>query len=184
MAKELLALALEVGALQYGEFTLSSGQVSSYYFDGRLLSLHPRGAYLIARGLLPFLHAAGAQAIGGPTLGADPIVAAVAVVSGLEGQPLPAFIVRKEAKGHGTHRAIEGPLAPGRRVAVVDDVCTTGGSLFHAIEEAEAFGCQVVQVLAVLDRHQGGSDALRQRGYRFACLLEADPQGRVRVAVP
>ena len=181
-AQELLDLAVQVGAIKYGEFTLSSGQKSSYYFDGRLLSLHPAGAYLIGRLLLPIVRKAGAQAIGGPTLGADPIVAAVALTSHLAGTPVPAFIVRKEAKGHGTGQLIEGPLAKGTPVAIVDDVCTTGGALFHAIAAAEAHGCRVVQVIAILDRHQGGGDELRKRGYRFTAVLEATPEGRVRVA--
>jgi orotate phosphoribosyltransferase len=180
--ERLLELALERGAIQFGEFVLSSGQKSRYYFDGRLLSLDPEGAYLLGRLLLPLLRRAGAEAIGGPTLGADPIVAAVALTSYLEGEPIPAFIVRKEAKAHGTQRDVEGPLAPGSRVAIVDDVCTTGSSLFRAIEAAEAMGCRVVKVLAILDRHQGGSDELRRRGYDFQALLEATPEGEIRPA--
>ena len=178
----LLALALERGAIRYGDFTLASGRRSSYYFDGRLLSLDPEGAHLLGNALLPLLAAAGVSAIGGPTLGADPIVAAVAAASWQQGAPLPAFIVRKEAKGHGTAQLIEGPLPPGARVAIVDDVCTTGGSLFHAIAAAEDAGCTVGLTLAVLDRNEGGSDALRQRGYRFAALLTAGADGRIRAA--
>lgn len=183
----LLALALERGALKYGDFTLSSGKKSSYYFDGRLLSLDPEGAHLIAQALLPLLHQAGAQAVGGLTLGADPIVAAVALASHIfrlkDGglRPIPGFIVRKEAKGHGTRQGIEGPLAPGSKVAIVDDVCTTGGSLFQAIGAAEAAGCTVVKVLAVLDRVEGGSQELRRRGYDFTALLAATPAGQIRV---
>ena len=177
----LLELALERGALKYGEFTLTSGQKSSYYFDGRLLSLDPEGAYLVSRCLLPLVWEAGAQAVGGPTLGADPMVAAIALTSHIEGKPVPAFIVRKEAKGHGTGQRIEGPLTPGTRVAIVDDACTTGGSLLHAIQAAEAAGCQVVKVLAILDRHQGGSEELKRRGYDFTALLEATPGEKVWV---
>ena len=182
IAARLLALALERGAIRYGDFTLASGRRSSYYFDGRLLSLDPEGAYLLGRAFLPLLADAGVSAIGGPTLGADPIVAAVAMASWQQGAPLPAFIVRKEAKGHGTAQLIEGPLPPGARVAIVDDTCTTGGSLFHAIAAAEAAGCSVGLALAVLDRSEGGSDAIRQRGYPFAALLVAGADGRVGVA--
>jgi len=131
--------------------------------------------------LLPIVKEAGAQAIGGPTLGGDPIVAAVALTSHLEGTPVSAFIVRKEAKGHGTGQLIEGPLEEGIPVAIVDDVCTTGGSLFHAIEAAEAHGCRVVKVIALLDRHQGGSEEMRRRGYDFTAVLEATPEGEVKV---
>ena len=128
-ATRLLQLALEMGALRYGDFTLTSGKKSTYYFDGRLLSLHPEGAYLASQALLPLVRAAGAEAIGGPTLGADPIVAAVSMASHLEsgGAPVPAFIVRKEAKEHGMGNAVEGHMTGGSKVAVVDDTCTTGG---------------------------------------------------------
>lgn len=180
--ERLLALALESSALKYGDFTLSSGKKSSYYFDGRLLSLDPEGAYLIAQAVLPILRDSGATAVGGPTLGADPIVAGVALAGHLAGDRIPGFIVRKEAKSHGTGQAIEGPLKPGSRVAIIDDTCTTGGSLFQAIEAAEAAGCTVVKVVAVLDRREGGGEALREKGYDFVSLLEATPQGEITVS--
>ncbi len=176
----LLALALERGAIKYGDFTLSSGKKSSYYFDGRLLSLDPEGAHLIAQALLPILQQAGAQAVGGTTLGADPIVTAVALASYLAGDPMPAFIVRKESKGHGTKQNIEGPLLPGSKVAIVDDVCTTGGSLFHAIQAAEEAGCTVVKVVSLLDRNEGGSEEMGKRGYDFSALLAATPEGKIK----
>ena len=182
---QLLHLALERGALRYGDFTLTSGRKSAYYFDGRLLSLDPQGAYLVAQALLPIVRASGAQAIGGPTLGADPIVTAVALVSHLDNGPgggIPAFIVRKEAKAHGTGQAIEGPLLPGSRVAIVDDTCTTGGSLLQAIEAAEAAGCTVVKTLALLDRREGGSAELARRGYDFTPILVADGNGQIVAA--
>ena len=182
--KRLLQVALERGALQYGDFTLSSGKKSTYYFDGRLLSLDPEGAYLIGRALLPIVQGAGAEAVGGPTLGADPIVTAVAMAGYLEGVRIPAFIVRKEAKSHGTGQGIEGPLAPGSRVAIVDDACTTGGSLFHAVAAAEAAGCTVVKVLALLDRCEGGAEELRRRGYDFTAIMAATPEGRIEVVSP
>ena len=178
----LLELALERGALRYGDFTLSSGRKSSYYFDGRLLSLDPEGSYRLGHALLPLLTDAGVSAIGGPTLGADPVVAAVATVSWEQGQPISAFIVRKEAKEHGTAQLIEGSVTVGSTVAIVDDACTTGGSLFHAIAAAEDAGCNVGLVLAILDRNEGGSDAIRQRGYRFASLLAAGDDGQIRPA--
>ena len=178
----LLDLALERGAIRYGDFTLSSGRKSSYYFDGRRLSLDPEGAHLIGEALLPLLWQAGVDAVGGPTLGADPIVAAVAAASWRRQSPIPGFIVRKEAKGHGMAQLIEGPLPDEARVAIVDDTCTTGGSLFHAIAAAEAAGCRVVLTLAVLDRNEGGSRAIRERGYTFAALLTAGDDGRIRPA--
>ena len=182
-SERLLALALERGAIRYGDFTLSSGRRSAYYFDGRLLSLDPEGAWLLGNALLPLLADAGAAAIGGPTLGADPIVAATVMASWQAARPLPGFIVRKEAKEHGTGQLIEGPLPPaGGVVAIVDDTCTTGGSLFHAISAAEGAGCKVGLVMVVLDRNEGGSAALRERGYPFVALLQAGPDGRIAPA--
>ena len=183
MVKRLLDLALERGAIKYGDFTLTSGKKSGYYFDGRLLSLDPEGAYLIGQAILPIIQDAGAEGVGGTTLGADPIVTAVAVASHGTGPAVPAFIVRKESKEHGTRQNIEGPLVAGARVAIVDDVCTTGGSLFHAIAAAEEAGCAVVKVLAVLDRREGGSDEMRRRGYDFVSLLQATADGTIE-AVP
>lgn len=184
IAERLLQRALDMGALTYGDYTLTSGKKSSYYFDGRLLSLDPEGAFLTAQALLPLVRASGAEAIGGPTLGADPIVASVSLVSHLETEagPVPAFIVRKEAKEHGMGNAVEGHLKAGSRVAVVDDTCTTGGSLFQAIEAAEASGCTVVKVLAILDRCEGGGEELRNRGYDFTSLLVANSGGVIEVA--
>ena len=181
VVERILELAVETGALKYGDFTLTSGKKSSYYFDGRLLSLDPEGAHLISQAMLPFIRNAGATAVGGLTLGADPIVASIALAGHLAGERFPAFIVRKEAKTHGTGKLIEGALPSGSKVAIVDDTCTTGGSLFQAIEAAEAAGCTVVTVLAVLDRREGGGDAIRERGYEFVSLLEATPEGTIAV---
>ncbi len=179
--ERLLELALERGALKYGDFTLSSGKKSTYYFDGRILSLDPEGAVLIGRALLPLVRESGADAVGGPTLAADPVVTAVALTSHLEGKGIPAFIVRKETKEHGTGQLIEGGLQPGSRVAIVDDTCTTGGSLIHAIEAAEGIGCTVVKVLALLDRREGGTEELQRRGYDFTALMVANPEGKIEV---
>ena len=181
IAEQLLQLALDEGALQYGDFTLSSGLKSRYYFDGRLLSLHPEGAHLISQALIPIIRDSGAVSVGGPTMSAVPIVAAVAVASHQEGSPIPAFIVRMTVKPYGTERGVEGPLVPGTKVAIVDDVCTSGSAIFHAITAAEREGCTVAKVIAVVDRCQGGSDEIRNRGYDFVALMEATPEGNVRV---
>ena len=181
-AEIVLDLAMKKGALTFGEFRLSAGGTSSYYFDGRLITLDPEGAYYVAKAMIPALRACRADAVAGPTMGADPIVASVAVVSYLEGHPIAGLIVRKEAKEHGGRRAVEGPLVEGSRVAVVDDTCSTGGSLFQAIDAVEASGCTVVKVMAILDRHQGGSDELRRRGYDFISLLESNESGEIAPA--
>ena len=178
---ELLGLAQTGGALRYGKFTLSSGETSQFYFDGRILSLSPRGSKLIGHAILEACRDAGAEAIGGPTLGADPMVTAVSLLSGLDGErEVPGVIVRKDSKGHGTGQLIEGPLPPKARIAIVDDTCTSGASLIHAIRAVENAGCTVVLVAVVLDRCQGGGERIRQEGYRFFSLLEADKDGIVK----
>jgi len=181
VVQRLLELAVELGALKYGEFTLSSGKKSSYYFDGRLLSLNPEGANLIGKSLLPLIYKSSVEAIGGPTLAADPIVTAVSLASYAQGEGIPGFIVRKETKEHGTAQLIEGHITPGSKVAIVDDTCTTGGSLFHAIQAAESYGCEVVKVIAVLDRREGGTEELIRRGYDFVSLMAANPEGQIEV---
>ena len=175
----ILKLAKRKGALKFGKFKLSSGGTSSFYFDGRLITLDPEGAYLVSTALLKILKESHVEAIAGPTLGADPIVSSVAVMSYREGYPIAGLIVRKDAKRYGGRRAIEGPMVSGMKVAVVDDACTTGTSLLHAIEILEKAGCDVVQVIVILDRGQGGSDEIKRRGYDFIALLEADRQGKI-----
>ncbi len=157
----LLAL-LKRHSLMFGEFTLASGQKSNFYFDSKKTTLRPEGAYLVAAEMLHLLSDKGidADAVGGLTLGADPIVCPIAALSHKTDSPMRAFIVRKEAKEHGTNRRIEGDLEPASRVVVVDDVVTTGGSTLKAIEAAEAAGHEVVAVLCIVDREQGGAEAL------------------------
>mgnify|MGYP001024962873 FL=1 len=181
-AQAILELAKVKGALMFGEFKLSAGGTSSYYFDGRMITLDPEGANLISQVFIPVINRCGAEALAGPTLGADPIVSSIAALSFKEGTPIPGLIVRKEAKAHGGKRGIEGPLVEGSNVAVVDDTCSTGASLFLAIDAVEAAGCKVVKVLSILDRHQGGSEELKRRGYDFFTILEADAEGIIAPA--
>lgn len=178
--QRLLDLVLEK-SVRYGYFVLASGKESSYYFDGRLTTLWPEGALLVGRTFFEVISRAGVDAVGGPTLGADPIVGAVVLTSQLEGRPIPGFIVRKEPKRHGTQRHVEGHLPEKGTVALVDDVITTGGSLLRAIEVVESAGCRVAKVVVLLDRNQGGSLELRKRGYDFTALLSADAQGKVSI---
>ena len=181
-ARSILELSERLGALRFGEFKLSSGGTSNYYFDGRLVNLDPEGAYLVARAFLPLLHECKAEAVAGPALGAVPMVSSIALMSYSDGHPINGLIVRQEAKGHGTKHTIEGSVREGARVAVVDDTCSTGGSLIHAIESVEAAGCEVVRVICILDRKSGGSDAIRRRGYDFVALLEANEKGEIGLA--
>ena len=158
-------------ALRRGEFTLVSGKKASYYLDGKQVTLDSFGARLIAEGILDLLGEPLPQAVGGMAIGADPITAAVVTIAGVRGLPLKGLLVRKEAKGHGTQRFVEGPFSPGDEVAVVEDVVTTGGSSLLAIERLEAAGLAIRQVVAIVDRLEGGAEAFAARGYRFASLL-------------
>jgi orotate phosphoribosyltransferase len=152
--REQLRQLLKGESLMFGDFTLASGKKSSFYFDSKRTTLLPDGAWLTAREVLRVIREKGieADAIGGLTLGADPIVCPVAALSHAEGPKLRAFIVRKEAKEHGTGRRIEGNLAPKSRVIIVDDVVTTAGSTIKAIEAAEDEGHTVVAVICLVDR--------------------------------
>ncbi len=178
-AKRIKEIAGEVGALLQGEFTLVSGKKSNYYFDGKKLTLSPEGAYWIGKAIFDELTKIGVDAIGGVAIGAYPIVTAVALVSHLEGKPIPSFVVREVPKEHGTKRQIEGHLKEDSRVAIVEDVITTGGSVSKVIEAAEAVNCKVVKVIALVDRHEGGSDMLKEAGYDFTAILHLRPSGEV-----
>jgi len=158
-------------ALKFGEFTLASGQKSSYYLDGKQVTLDAAGARLVAEGVLDLFGDEWPDAVGGMSIGADPIVGAIIALAGVRGRPLKGFMVRKEAKGHGTRKFIEGPVQPGDAVAIVEDVVTTGGSSLAAIERAEEFGLKVTRVLAIIDRLQGGEAAFRERGYELQSLF-------------
>ena len=165
-AREELAEIIRTNSLRRGDFVLSSGKKTNYYLDCRMTTLHPRGALLIARLILQRMRQLQihVDAIGGLTLGADPIVAAVAVVSEQDGVPLRAFIVRKEAKSHGMQRYIEGwDGIPGSRVVIVDDVCTTGDSILKACDKAEEAGYDIAATFCVVDRQEGGSESVAAR---------------------
>jgi orotate phosphoribosyltransferase len=167
----LLAL-IRTEALQRGEFTLASGKKASYYLDCRNITLHPQGANLIAAGMLEVIQAAGPlpAAVGGMAIGADPITAAIVTLAGQQNLPLKGFMVRKEPKGHGMGKQVEGPVAPGQRVVIVEDVITSGGSAIKAIEAARAFGLVVDRVVAIIDRLAGGEAAFRAIGVELITL--------------
>ena len=168
-------------AYQEGDFVLSSGQRSSYYINGKQVTLHPQGALAMARLLLPMLPE-DTQAVAGLTLGADPIVSAVSVVSVYENRLIPALIIRKEAKGHGTMAYIEGPSLPqGAKVVVLEDVVTTGQSALKAVERLQAAGYTVDRVISLIDRLQGGGALYESAGLQFEALFTIqDLQKRYR----
>jgi len=171
-------------SLKFGQFRLASGRTSPYYFDSKRTTLLAEGAYLTAAEVLRVLreHGVQAEAIGGMTLGADPIVCPVAALSHLQGPPLRAFIVRKEAKDHGTEGRIEGQPEPGTRVVIVDDVVTTAGSTLRAIEAAERAGLVIAAVVCLVDREEGGTEKLARWPFyplfRRSEVFDAAAEGR------
>jgi orotate phosphoribosyltransferase len=168
-------------AYKEGDFTLSSGQKSTYYINGKQVTLHPEGAVATSRLFLSMLPA-DTDAVAGLTLGADPIVAGVSVVSVYEGKSIPALIIRKEAKGHGTQAYIEGAtLKPGAKVVVLEDVVTTGQSAMKAVERLRAAGYVVDRVLTLVDREQGGAEFYAAQGLHFETVFTIrDLQARYR----
>jgi orotate phosphoribosyltransferase len=153
---------------------LASGRTSSYYIDAKMTTLDPRGANILARLILEILKDHDIDAVGGFTLGADPIVGAVAALSAETERPLPAFIVRKEPKKHGERKMIEGPFQAGWKVCVVDDVVTTAGSTLKACQAVEEEGGIVALTLTIVDRQEGGRENLEAKGYKFVSLLTRD----------
>ena len=162
-------------ALQFGDFTLASGKRATYYLDCRTVTLHPQGANQIAAGMLQLIldshFGAVPDAVGGLAIGADPITAAIVVHAGLRDQHLLGFMVRKEAKQHGTGKLVEGPVQPGMKCVIVEDVITSGGSALKAAMAARDFGLEVIGVLGVIDRLEGGAAAFQSAGIPLATLL-------------
>jgi orotate phosphoribosyltransferase len=161
--QRLLQLVREKAYRDGIDITLASGKKSNFYINGKKVSLHPEGLWLIARLMLDALKRhPEVTAIGGLTIGADPIASAIAALSHETGQNLPAFLVRKEPKGHGTGSRIEGDLAAGTKVAIIEDTVTTGGSARKAIEAVREVGAIPVVVLTIADREDPDADAFRK----------------------
>ena len=171
----LLAL-LRARSVKRGDFVLASGAKSSFYIDARLTTMCGEGQRMIGRVGLLELHRHGWSPthVGGLTLGADPVSYAIAHAAALSGRPIDAFTVRKEAKEHGRGRLIEGADLDGARVVVIEDVITTGGSALRAIASVRDAGAEVIGVLAVVDRNEGGRKALEQEGVAVITLATAD----------
>jgi orotate phosphoribosyltransferase len=179
---------------RYGDFTLVSGRKSKYYYNGKRITLRPSGAKLIGEALVDVVLASGAEAVGGPEMGAIPIAMAVGAASLSRGRDLPVFVVRKEQKQHGARDLVVEPYAsvelgeaeddsqellkPGRRVALVEDTITTGGSVQKAIDAVEDLGCTVTLLTVLVERHEGGGDDLRSRGYDVLSVFRTDEDGQ------
>jgi len=160
-------------ALKRGKFVLSSGKESNYYLDGRVITLTPQGAYLVANIILDMIKHESLDAIGGPTLGADPIVGAIAAISYINQHPIKTFIVRKQAKEHGMSRQVEGPeLKKGQRVILVDDVATSGKAILEAKQALDKIGVIADKAIVIVDRNQGALENLAKVGLQLESIFK------------
>jgi orotate phosphoribosyltransferase len=176
MKNRLIDLIIEK-AFKYSKepvFKLVSGRMSNYYFNCKAVTLHPEGMYLTGNLIFDLIKNTEAKGIGGLTLGADPIAYAVAYTSYLKERPVEAFVVRKTPKSHGTMQWIEGNIARGDQVVIVDDVITTGKSTLEAITRAKDAGLQIVKVIALIDRQEGGREAVEESGLKLESILTKD----------
>ena len=170
LRQQLLDLLVKY-AYKEGDFTLSSGQKSNFYLNGKQVTLRADGALLVGQ-LIFSLLCSDTEAVAGLTLGADPIVTAVSVVSAYENKPIPALIIRKEAKGHGTKAYIEGPDLPtGATVTVLEDVVTTGKSAMLAVERLQDAGYKVNKIVSLVDRQAGGAEFYQSQGLEFESIF-------------
>jgi len=169
---ELIDL-INTKALKRGTFRLASGREASFYLDAKQVVLDAHGAMLVGRAILERFKTLSRipDAVGGMSIGADPITGAVVTMAGVAGTPLKGFLIRKEPKDHGTKRYVEGPVEPGQRVVIVEDVTTTGGSSLVAIDRAQEFGLVVDRVITVIDRLAGAEAAFAARGIPFESLV-------------
>ena len=170
--RELIGL-VESKALKRGTFRLASGREATFYLDAKQVVLDAHGSMLVGRAILERLRSLGPlpAAVGGMSIGADPITSAVITMAGIEGRPLKGFMVRKEPKDDGTKKYVEGPVEPGQRVVIVEDVTTTGGSSLLAIDRVHEFGLIVERVVTVIDRLAGAKDAFAARGIPLESLV-------------
>ena len=159
-------------SVKRGSFILASGKPSDIYIDARLTTMSPEGMLLIGELALAAIRSRGwkPDAVGGLTMGADPVAFSISHTSALQSEPIRAFSVRKEAKEHGTGNRIEGPFQSGDRVVVIEDVITTGKSALQAIDAIESAGGIILGVLVVVDRQDGGREAISARGYEVSAL--------------
>jgi len=183
-AREQLLELLATNSFRLGEFTLSSGGKSDYYIDCRTTTLHARGAEVTGRVFLDLIQQHGwqPQAVGGLTMGADPIVVATSVISSQEGAPIHGFLVRKAEKAHGMGRRVEGFQEKGARVVIVDDVCTTGGSTIQAIEAAREFGFNIAGVACLVERLEAGGRPAVEKAAAPAPFISVFTSNDVKVA--
>jgi len=174
-SREVVIAAIKKDALRLGDFTLTSGKKSKFYLDMKQITLDPLCLKVIGAQFFSSMMNIKPvpDAVGGMSIGADPLIAAVM----LKSNHLRGFMIRKESKGHGTNQFIEGPLQPGMEVVIVEDVTTTGGSSLKAVERTEEFGGKVSAVYTVVDRLEGGRELIESKGYKFFSLLTIEDLG-------
>ena len=171
--KDRLREILQQKSILRGDFTLASGKKSDYYIDARLTTLDAEGVNVIGKLILDEIHKdTSIVAVGGPTMGADPIVGSVLTQAGNREIAMDGFLVRKEAKDHGTGKLIEGNLKEGAKVAVVEDVVTTGGSVLKAIYALEKAGAVISKVLVIVDREEGAEGKFKELGYEYFSIFK------------
>ncbi len=188
-AIEELRDLLQTRSIKRGQFTLASGDISNYYCDTKATTLSPQGNYLVGEALFPLVAALNCEAIGGLTMGGPLVATAVANTSYRNGSPIYGFGVRDQQKTHGLKHLVEESfhpddtplIRPGRRVCVVDDVVTKGGSVLKAVEAVSQRGGEVVAVIALVDRNAGGREVLRLRGLDYVYLYATDGEGYLHV---
>lgn len=168
------------GTVAEGTVTLASGATSDFYIDGRLTTLDSRGLQLVAQLMWERIKTLDVTGVGGPTMGADPIVAGILMAAANEGAHLKGFLIRKEPKGHGKQRWVEGPeLKDGERVVIIEDVVTSGGSALRAIEGMKTqYSPEVVKIMCLVDRQAGATEKLKEAGYDYEPLFTRQDLGR------
>ena len=177
-AKQQLIDFISADAVFHGDFTLTSGKKATYYVDLRKVSLDHRVAPLIGQVMLDLIaDVHDVDAVGGMTMGADPIAAAILHQGAARGLAYDAFVVRKEPKDHGRGRQVEGPELEGKRVIVLEDTSTTGGSPLKAIEALKKVGAEVVGVAVVVDRSTGAREVIEQAGYPYFAAISLEDLG-------
>lgn len=174
--KKLIELVRDK-ALEFGDFTLASGKKANFYLDCRKVTLDSEGAKTIADAMIEALTEDWPDAVGGMAVGAVPIAAAILTRAGELQRPLSGFFVRKQSKAHGKLRTVEGPVQPGQRVVIVEDVVTTGGSSITAIEQCREYGLVVERVLAIVDRLAGGAQRFAEHGCQLTALMTIEDLG-------
>ncbi len=169
--REQLIELLRERALKFGDFTLASGRKASYYLDGKQITLHAHGLRTISQAFLELISDLQYDAIGGMSIGADPIVGGMLAIAAEKNPEMVGFMIRKESKGHGTNRYVEGPVTPGMKVVIVEDVVTTGGSALQAVDRIQDFGCEVICVTGIIDRMEGAAENFARRNLEHRTLL-------------